>query len=90
MLLHAMVLLGVTFIAGPGRGSAPGMEVLLVWRTSPSHATTLPPTWRSAQKGSGNTTTNVTETPSSIAAASAAGTDAVDAATARRPPVGAL
>jgi protein TonB len=91
VLLHAMILLGVTFIAPDQGGSgAPGMEVLLVTEDIPESRRNDAAAYvaQRAQKGSGNTTLNVTETPSSIAAAGAAGTDAMDAAAARRPPAG--
>jgi hypothetical protein len=91
VLLHAMVLLGVTFIAPDQGGSgAPGMEVLLVTEDIPESRRNDAAAYvaQRAQKGSGNTTGNVTETPASIAAAGAAGTDAMDAAAARRPPAG--
>jgi protein TonB len=91
VLLHAMVLLGVTFIAPDQSGSdAPGMEVLLVTQDIPESPRNDAAAYvaQRAQKGSGNTTLNVTETPSSIAAAGAAGTDAMDAAAAHRQPAG--
>jgi protein TonB len=91
VLLHAMILLGVTFIAPDQGGSgAPGMEVLLVTEDIPESRRNDAAAYMAqrAQKGSGNTTLNVTETPASIAAAGAAGTDATDAAAARRPPAG--
>lgn len=91
VLLHAMVLLGVTFIApDQGDSGAPGMEVLLVTQDIPESRRNDAAAYvaQRAQKGSGNTTLDVTETPSSIAAAGAAGTDARDAAAARRPPAG--
>jgi protein TonB len=90
VLLHAIVLLGVTFIAPDQGGSgASGMEVLLVTEDIPESRRNDDAAYMAqrAQKGSGNTTGNVTETPSSIAAA-AGGTDAMDAAAARRAPAG--
>jgi protein TonB len=64
------------------------MEVLLVTRTPLRAHATDGVTWRARAQRAGNTTLNVTETPSSIAAAGAACTDAVDAAAAHRRPAG--
>jgi protein TonB len=91
LLLHAMILLGVTFIApDQGGGAAPGMEVLLVTEDIPESRRNDAAAYvaQRAQKGSGNTKSGMTETPSTIAAAGAAGTDAMDTAAARRPPAG--
>jgi protein TonB len=71
-LLHAIILLGITFTMPDDHGdSAPGMEVLLVTRDIPEslhndNATYLA---QRTQKGSGNTKRDMTETPSTVAAA---------------------
>jgi periplasmic protein TonB len=90
-LLHAMILLGVTFVAPDQGGSgAPGMEVLLVTNDIPESRRNDSAAYvaQRAQKGSGNTRRNITETPSSIAAAGANGTNAKDASATLRPPAG--
>lgn len=90
-LLHAIVLLGITFVA-PDRsgGAAPGMEVLLVTEDLPASERNDQATYvaQRTQKGSGNTRTDPTQTPSAIAAAQAAGRDAQDTPERTRPPVG--
>jgi protein TonB len=87
-LLHAIILLGVSFVAPDGKGSgAPGMEVLLVTNDLPESRRNDDAAYvaQRTQKGSGNTTRNLTQTPASVPAASGAGADAADRAAARQP-----
>ena len=90
-LLHAIVLLGITFVA-PDRsgGAAPGMEVLLVTEDLPASARNDAAAYvaQRTQKGSGNTSREPTQTPAAIPAAATEGHDAQDATERTRPPVG--
>jgi protein TonB len=90
-LLHAIVLLGVTFVAPDQGGSAaPGLQVLLVTDDLPESRRNDAAAYiaQRTQKGSGNTTRNITETPSSIAAALGSGADQAELAAAHRLPAG--
>ncbi|MFO1401098.1 MAG: energy transducer TonB [Steroidobacteraceae bacterium] len=90
-LLHAIVLLGITFVA-PDRGgsAAPGMEVLLVTEDLPASDRNDQAAYvaQRTQKGSGNTRKDATQTPSAIPAAQSAGRDAADTPQRTRPPAG--
>jgi protein TonB len=90
-LLHAIVLLGITFVAPEqsGRG-APGMEVLLVTEDIPESRRNDGASYvaQRAQRGSGNTSRDATQTPAAIPAAAASGNEAQDAAARHRPPAG--
>lgn len=86
-LLHAIILLGVGFVAPERKGSgAPGMEVLLVTNDLPESRRNDDAAYvaQRTQKGSGNTTRNLTQTPTSIPVASDAGADAADRDAARQ------
>ncbi|MCC7464054.1 MAG: energy transducer TonB [Gammaproteobacteria bacterium] len=91
VLLHAIVLLGITFVAPEsGGGASPGMEVLLVTEDIPASRRNETAAYvaQRTQKGSGNTTQEPTQTPAAIAAAATTGQNA-DAATERaRQPAG--
>jgi protein TonB len=91
VLLHAIVLLGITFVAPDGNGrAAPGMEVLLVTEDLPASVRndTAAYVAQRTQKGSGNTSREPTQTPSAIPAAATAGRDAQDTPERARPLVG--
>lgn len=90
-LLHAIVLLGITFVAPDrGGGAAPGMEVLLVTEDIPASARNDQAAYvaQRAQKGSGNTSRDPTQTPAAVPAAATEGHDAQDTTERTRPPVG--
>jgi len=70
-LLHAIVLLGLTFSAGSHGNTRPGMEVLLVTDDAPAVDKNDKAAYAAqrSQRGSGNTRTGATSSPS-VAAAS--------------------
>ena len=91
VLLHAIVLLGITFVAPESGGdSAPGMEVLLVTADIPESRRNEAAAYLSqrTQKGSGNVSKEATRTPAAILAAANAGSAAQDAPERIRPPAG--
>ncbi len=90
-LLHAIVLLGITFVAPEqGGGTAPGMEVLLVTEDIPASTRNDQAAYvaQRAQKGSGNTRAAQTRTPSPVPATARAGRDAADTPERIRQPAG--
>jgi protein TonB len=90
-LLHATILLGVSFVAPEkGGGSAPGMEVVLVTDDIPESRSNDKAAYvaQRTQKGSGNTTRGLTQTPVAIAGSNASGADATEARSKVRPPAG--
>jgi len=90
-LLHAIILLGITFVAPEPRShGAPGMEVLLVTEDLPESRRNEEAAYlaQRTQKGSGNTRNAATQTPATVAAADAGAADVAATEAARHPPGG--
>jgi protein TonB len=89
VLLHAIVLLGITFVAPESGGhSAPGMEVLLVTTDIPESRRNEEAAYlaQRTQKGSGNARNEPTRTPAAIPGVADAGNAAQDTPERTRPP----